>query len=174
MSRLGREFRLEFPAVACRISERSPASTPFSVRAPSEMPDTGPPWRVLLVEDNEDNRLIYCTMLQRFGFDVRECMDGQTGVEVAHAWCPHVILMDLALPIMDGLTATRLLKSSASTEHIVIIALTAHAMQEDRAEALAAGCDGYISKPADPYGVIAEVERQLNIPPSTPNRRGSI
>lgn len=116
---------------------------------------------ILLVEDNEDNLLIYSTILRHFGFEVIEARDGCAGVESARRYDPDLILMDVSIPLMDGWEATRRLKADAHTAHIPIIALTAHALASDQQKAVEAGCDGYIAKPAEPRVVLAAVRNQL-------------
>jgi len=114
---------------------------------------------VLLVEDNEDNRTVYRTILEHFGYRVTEARNGEDGVRMAREEHPDLILMDISIPLIDGWEATRMLKSDAATSHIPIIALTAHALATDRAKATEVGCDGYLAKPCEPRRVVAEVER---------------
>jgi CheY-like chemotaxis protein len=116
---------------------------------------------ILLVEDHEDNRIVYRTVLQHFGYTVLEAFDGEEGVRRAREELPDLILMDISIPLMDGWEATRLLKADPSTSRIPIIALTAHALAEDRAQAEAVGCDGYLAKPIEPRRVLEEVQRAL-------------
>lgn len=124
-------------------------------------PDSPTP-PVLLVEDNEDNRIVYSTILTHFGFRVLEAHTASEALEMAHAAeQPGLILMDVGLPDMSGWDATRQLKADESTRHIPIVALTAHALAEHREEAVAAGCDGYLAKPVEPREVLAEVRRWL-------------
>lgn len=114
---------------------------------------------VLLVEDDKDNLDIYRTILEHEGHRVISAGDGMEAVEVALESRPEVILMDISLPILDGYQATRLLKADSRTRDIPVIALTAHAGEENRAKALRAGCDSYLSKPVPPRAVLEEVER---------------
>ncbi|HKO15543.1 MAG TPA: response regulator [Gemmatimonadaceae bacterium] len=116
---------------------------------------------VLIVEDNEDNLRIYSTYLTFSGFQVLEAMDGEAGIAAARSGHPDVILMDVSIPKIDGWEATRRLKADPETSSIRIIALTAHALSDDRDRAVAAGFDAYIAKPAEPRVVVAEVRRQL-------------
>jgi CheY-like chemotaxis protein len=116
---------------------------------------------VLLVEDNEDNLVIYSTILRHSGYTVIEARDGQAGIDAAHAEHPDIILMDVSIPLIDGWEATRRLKADPATASIPIIALTAHALAADQQKAVDAGCDGYIPKPAEPRVVLAAVRRQL-------------
>jgi CheY-like chemotaxis protein len=114
---------------------------------------------VLLVEDNEDNRTVYRTILEHFGYRVIEARNGEDGISMAREHHPDLILMDISIPLIDGWEATRILKSEAGTSDIPIIALTAHALATDRSKANEVGCDGYLAKPCEPRRVVAEVER---------------
>jgi CheY-like chemotaxis protein len=105
--------------------------------------------RILYVEDNDDNIYMLKHRLERRDFEVLVARDGQTGVEAAREHRPDLILLDLGLPVLDGWEAARLLKEDERTRSIPIIALSAHAMDGDRARALAAGCDEYGTKPVD-------------------------
>ena len=105
--------------------------------------------KILLVEDNEMNRDMLSRRLIRKGFEVVMALDGQQAVEAAAAQNPDLILMDMSLPVIDGWEATRRIKAAAGTSTIPVIALTAHAMADDRDKALAAGCDDYDTKPVD-------------------------
>lgn len=102
---------------------------------------------ILLVEDNEMNRDMLARRLTRKGFSVVLAEDGQQGIDYAISEQPALILMDLSLPVVDGWEATRQLKANATTKHIPIIVLTAHAMKEDEEKAYRAGCDDYDTKP---------------------------
>jgi len=116
---------------------------------------------VLLVEDNEDNLIIYSTILRFGGYRVVEAHDGRAALAAARSANPDLILMDVSIPYIDGLEVTRRLKADPATRHVPIIALTAHALSSDRERALEAGCDGYISKPAEPRFVLDAVRGEL-------------
>ena len=116
---------------------------------------------ILLVEDHEDNRIVYRTVLQHFGYTVLEAFDGEEGVRRAREELPDLILMDISIPRLDGWQATRILKADPATRRIPIIALTAHALPEDRAQADSVGCDGYLAKPIEPRRVLEEFRRAL-------------
>jgi two-component system cell cycle response regulator DivK len=105
------------------------------------------PKKILLVEDNAVNQLVFQDLLETAGYDVRSVERAEDGLAVAREFVPHLILMDLQLPGMDGLTATRILREDKLTMEIPIIALSSHAMTGDRERALVAGCNGYIAKP---------------------------
>jgi two-component system cell cycle response regulator DivK len=121
----------------------------------------GPPAVILLVEDNHDNQAIYQAFLSFQGHTVIQAFDGAEGVRLAREHLPAVIVMDISMPVMDGHAATRLLKADPATAHIPVIALTAHAMLEDRRKARDAGCEYYLSKPAEPRALGAEIARIL-------------
>lgn len=116
---------------------------------------------ILIVEDNEDNALIYRLILERNEFQVLHARNGVEGVQVASEQHPDLILMDLALPLMDGWETMRQVRADPATAKIPIIALTAHAEAEDRARAWAVGCDGFLAKPCRVGRVLSEVERFL-------------
>jgi CheY-like chemotaxis protein len=122
------------------------------------------PKTVLLVEDNEDNRIVYSTILRHFGYRVMEALNGEEGIATARTEKPDLILMDISIPIIDGWEATQVLKHDPETRQIPIIALTAHALASDRERAMQVGCDGYLAKPCEPRAVVAEVQRFLGQP----------
>jgi CheY-like chemotaxis protein len=104
---------------------------------------------ILVVDDNPTNLKLVSDVLQFEGYRILNASDAESAQEIVHNTPPDLILMDIALPGMDGLTLTRLLKTDEATRHIVIVALTAFAMKGDDARAREAGCDGYITKPID-------------------------
>ncbi|MCE2950815.1 MAG: response regulator [Alphaproteobacteria bacterium] len=105
--------------------------------------------RILLVEDNEMNRDMLSRRLSKKGFDLIIAVDGEEGIEKAKSELPDLILMDMSLPKVDGWQATRTLKAKQETQAIPIIALTAHAMAEDKDKAMEAGCDDFDTKPIE-------------------------
>jgi CheY-like chemotaxis protein len=121
--------------------------------------------KILLVEDNEMNRDLLTRRLAKRGYDVVVAVDGIDGIEQARAQRPHVVLMDLSLPVLDGWEATRRLKADPDTSSIPVIALTSHAMPEDRQRALAAGCDDYDTKPIDLERLLGKIEALLPVAP---------
>jgi two-component system, cell cycle response regulator DivK len=105
--------------------------------------------KILLVEDNEMNRDMLSRRLTRNGFDIVMAVNGQEGLDLASSENPDLILLDMSLPVMDGWEAARRLKADAATAKIPVIALTAHAMVQDKEKALAAGCDDFDTKPVE-------------------------
>lgn len=116
---------------------------------------------VLVVEDYQDAREMYCEYLRFSGFDVIEASNGLEAIERATADLPDIILMDLALPRMDGWEATRRLKADARTSPIPIVALTGHALPGFSDSAQQAGCDSFVTKPCLPDALVAEIRRML-------------
>ena len=116
---------------------------------------------VLLVEDNEDNRIVYSTILKHFGYEVTEALNGEEGIAKARSEKPDLILMDISIPIIDGWEATRRIKANAALCDIPIIALSAHAMTGDEERALQSGCNDYLSKPLDEDLLFAKLTKFL-------------
>jgi CheY-like chemotaxis protein len=117
--------------------------------------------KILLVEDNEMNRDMLSRRLARKGFEVVMAVDGGQAVSMAESERPDLILMDMSLPVIDGWEATRRVKASATTGHIPIIALTAHAMSGDREKALGAGCNDYDTKPIEMPRLLEKIDALL-------------
>ncbi len=117
--------------------------------------------KILVVEDNETNLYLIKFILEKSGYEVIEAGEGAVGVELAVKEKPDLILMDIQLPDIDGLEATKRIRASEIDGDIPIIALTSFAMVGDREKALAAGCTGYIEKPINPETFIAEIEKFL-------------
>lgn len=107
------------------------------------------PLTILLVEDTEDNRFMMRRLLEMTGYRVVEAMNGEEAVKLAESESPQLILMDLSLPIIDGLAATRLIRKLPHFETTPIIAVSAHDTSDFQLEAIHAGCNSYITKPID-------------------------
>lgn len=118
--------------------------------------------RILLVEDNELNRDMLSRRLIKKGYEIIIAVDGSEAINLGISEKPDIILMDISLPIVDGWTATQTLKNNPETQHIPIIALTAHAMAGDKEKALAAGCDDYDTKPIELPRLLSKIEQQLS------------
>ncbi len=116
------------------------------------------PKTVLYVEDNFHNRRLVRKILESKGYTIVEAEDGIAGLEMIRRIRPPLVLMDIGLPGMDGLTVTNLVKGEIDLRHIPIIAITASAMAGDRERFLAAGCDDYLSKPIQPIELLAKVD----------------
>lgn len=117
--------------------------------------------KILYVEDNEDNIYMLTNRLTRRGYEVVIATDGEQGVAMSQSEAPGLIIMDLGLPVLDGWEAIRRIKSRPETAHIPIIALTAHAMDHDRARAHDAGCDDFDTKPVDMPRLLGKISALL-------------
>jgi len=118
-------------------------------------------FRILLIEDHPMNRDMLVRRLRRRGFYMLEAVDGLQGVAVARQHHPDLILLDISIPEIDGYEVARRLRADPQTAGIPIVALTAHALEEDRQRALDAGCDEYTTKPVDFKALLAIIERIL-------------
>jgi two-component system cell cycle response regulator DivK len=117
---------------------------------------------ILVVEDHAVNRELLSSLLEAHGYIVIQAATAAVAIDLARSAQPCLILMDKALPGMDGLEATRLLKAEPLTERIPVVIVSAHAFSKDRSAAIAAGCRSFISKPIDTRALIAEVRRILD------------
>jgi CheY-like chemotaxis protein len=116
---------------------------------------------ILVIEDNQLNLELVQDLLEGCGFSVVHAPTAEEGLQLARRGSPDLVLMDFSLPGMDGLSATRALKSDPKTSHLPVIGLTAHAMKGDEEVALSAGCDGYLSKPINTRTFVATVKQFL-------------
>ena len=117
---------------------------------------------VLIIEDNLLNLELATDLLEANGFSVLQAQNAEVGLRLAREAMPDLILMDLSLPGMDGLQATKALKSDPATRHLIVIALTAHAMKGDQEIALSANCDGYLTKPIDTRIFVDTIDQVLD------------
>lgn len=117
---------------------------------------------ILLIEDNEQNRYLVTFLLERHGYKVVPAIDGPKGIAAAPALQPHLILLDIQLPAMDGYAVAQALRTLEPIRETPIVAVTSYAMVGDREKALAAGCNGYIEKPINPKTFVAEIARFIS------------
>lgn len=120
----------------------------------------GEPCRILIVDDQMDNRKLLRSMLEPFGFEMREAINGEEALLVFEAWSPHLVLMDMRMPIMDGYEATRQIKATAKGKKIPVVAVTASAFEDEEKDVLATGVENYLRKPfrqEDLFRVIGEL-----------------
>lgn len=122
-----------------------------------------PSYRVLVVDDKEVNRQLIVKLLSPLGFEVQEAVHGLQAIQVWEAWDPHLIFMDMRMPVMDGYEATRQIKGTIRGQATVIVALTASALEEDRAIILSEGCDDYIRKPFRESELFEVFEKHLGV-----------
>ena len=141
----GSLFRIELPvAITEKINIRNYTSSGPAVL---EVKPGQPTWRILIVEDNPDNRLLLNSLLSKIGFDVREAENGEEAITQFEQWHPHFIWMDMRMPLMDGYEATRQIRKLSGGNSVKIIAITASVFKEQRETILEAGCDEVVYKP---------------------------
>jgi CheY-like chemotaxis protein len=165
----GTTFRVQLPVIVA--SEDAVEGLDMQSRRritrtePGQTAPDGGPFRLLIVEDNTSNRELLIKLLTPFGFELRAAVDGAQGVELWEQWQPHLVWMDMRLPVMDGYEATRQIKArtEAMDRSTVIVALTASAFEEDRDAILAAGCDDFIRKPFRENEIFDTLHRHLGV-----------
>jgi len=117
--------------------------------------------RILIIEDQEDNRAIMRDVLSTAGYALIEAVDGEEGVRLARSERPDLILMDIQLPLLDGYEATRQIRATEDLKSVPIIAVTSYALSGDEAKTREAGCDSYVAKPFSPRELLAKVRALL-------------
>lgn len=117
--------------------------------------------RILVVEDQEDNRQILRDLLASADYEMIEAQDGEAAIAAAKASRPDLILMDIQLPVLDGYEATRRIKADTDLKHIPIIVVTSYALSGDEVKARDAGCDAYVTKPYSPRLLLAKIKEFL-------------
>ena len=119
--------------------------------------------RVVVAEDNEESRILLVKLLETAGFQVREAVDGREAVEISNQWQPDFIWMDIRMPVMDGVEATRHIKATDAGKKTIVAALTAHALEEERELILAAGCDDFVRKPYREQEIFEVMRKHLGL-----------
>jgi CheY-like chemotaxis protein len=142
-----------------RRAAPEPALAPAS--APEPVPQSSGQPLVLIVDDYDDNREMYSSYLEFAGMRVAEAVNGKEALAKTAELMPDLIVMDLSLPGVDGWQATRIIKDDPRTSHILVLALTGHALEGASQGARAAGCDGFLTKPCLPEDLFREIERML-------------
>jgi signal transduction histidine kinase/CheY-like chemotaxis protein/ligand-binding sensor domain-containing protein len=119
--------------------------------------------RILIAEDHPENRLLLRRILDRVGFEVREAVNGQEAVELVESWSPDLVFMDVRMPVVDGLQATRRIKAARADRRTKVLVVTAHALEEERREILAAGCDDFVRKPYSEAEIFDALTKHLGV-----------
>jgi len=156
----GSMFRLEIPVVLVDAAEVEMAEV--SRRVVGLRPGQAA-YRLLIVDDRETTRRLLVRLLEPLGFEVREAVNGHQAVEIWESWEPHLIWMDMRMPVMDGYQATREIKASPKGRTTVIVALTASAFEDDRESILSAGCDDIVRKPFRKEDIFDRLARHLGV-----------
>ncbi len=158
----GTVFRFDIPVESLPLSEDDTAPKLRHERVIG-LAKGQPQYRLLITEDKMENRLLLHKLLEPLSFKIREAVNGAEAVEIFAQWHPHLIWMDIRMPVMDGLEATQRIKASESGTNTKIIALTAHALEDERREILAAGCDDFIRKPYRDTEIFEALAKHLSI-----------
>ncbi|TAN70600.1 MAG: response regulator [Methylobacter sp.] len=156
----GSTFKIELPVSIATLDDIAVEEEWHPVK--SIAPDQ-PPWRLLVVDDNPDNRLLLVAMLTEIGFEVREAENGQEAISAFEQWQPHLIWMDMRMPVMDGYEAARKIRQLAGGDAVKIIALTASAFCEQFDDIINAGCDAVLHKPFHTPEIFALLIKQLGV-----------
>jgi len=157
----GTEFRFEIPAIAIAANQVKEKDTQYQQvmgLAPGQ-----PPYRVLIVDDDPTNRLILVRLLKGIGFELQEAKNGQDAIALWQHWQPHIIWMDMQMPVMSGFEATKQIKSDPIGQSTVIIAVTASVFEEQRQKILESGCDDFVLKPFQRDEVLAKMADHLGV-----------
>jgi CheY-like chemotaxis protein len=161
-SELGKGSSFHF-SIVCQPADAD--HIPEALQAPGDITaiDNAAKYKILVIEDQSENRLLLKTLLSSFGFQYREAVNGREGLAITQEWLPHIILMDRRMPVMDGMTATREIRKLALAVKPVIIAVTAHAFEEEQKEMLDAGSDAFLRKPFREQDLFELLAKHLNI-----------
>ncbi|MBN1933705.1 MAG: PAS domain S-box protein [Anaerolineae bacterium] len=157
------DIQVELPTAAACEALTAAASRHVLGLEPGQQASDGGPFRLLVVEDNESARDVLVRLLRPLGFEVHEAADGQEAVAIWESWRPHLIWMDIRMPVLDGYEATRRIKAAPQGQQTVIVALSASAFDQERAEILAAGCDDFLRKPFREAQIVDVLTRQLGV-----------
>jgi PAS domain S-box-containing protein len=156
----GSAFKFDISAIQAQMTDLpdQPQTPPVIGLAPNQ-----PVYRLLIVEDQWENSLLLVKLLTSVGFEVKEARNGQDGVELWQEWEPHLIFMDMQMPVMNGYEATQKIKATAKGQATVIIAVTGFAFEENRAAILSIGCDDFVSKPLQQDVIFAKIAEHLGV-----------
>jgi|GEM_PF-1093604 len=157
---IGSIFRFEIPLQMADPAEVMPVTL---IRQVESLAPDQPAYRILVVEDKWENRQLLTRLLTNIGFEVKEATNGQEALEICCVWRPHLIWMDMRMPVMDGYEATRAIKAEYATDPPIILALTANAFEEERLVALSLGCDDFIRKPCQEHIILEKMAEHLQV-----------
>ena len=163
VSQLGQGSRFWFDLAVGSEEAIAPSLPSTLTQAGRSIAPNQSTYRILVVEDNSTNRLLLMRMLSLYGFELREAVNGQDAIAIWQDWQPHLIFMDMRMPIMNGLEATRQIKSTPQGKNTVIIALTASAFDQQQQAFFTVGCDDLISKPFQHQELVEKLTQHLGI-----------
>jgi CheY-like chemotaxis protein len=161
-SQVGKGSTFEFDLPVQRISAAE-LETPRPTRKVVGLEPGQPVYRLLVVDDQEVNRRLLTKIFTPVGFEVQEAKNGEQAIEIWETWQPHLIWMDMRMPVMDGYEATRRIKATTRGQATIIIALTASGLEEEKSVILSEGCDDYMRKPFIEEDLFASISRHLGV-----------
>jgi len=161
-SEVGKGSTFSF-SIPIRIAESEIIPLDTTERTAISLAPDQPVYRLLVVDDDEINRRLLVELLRPFGFELREARNGVEAIQVFKTWNPHLIWMDMRMPVMDGYTATREIKSRSKGQEVPIIAITASTFEEERSQVLSAGCDDFVRKPFREALIFQMLEKHLGV-----------
>ena len=156
----GTQFNFTIPVTTVKASQIETTQTSQKVTG---LAASQPKFRILITDDNPQNCFLLMQLLSSIGFEVQEAANGQEALEIWSRWKPDMIFMDMKMPVMDGYTAIQNIRASREGNATVIIALTAHAFEEERQSILSVGCDDFIRKPFQQQEILAAINRHLKV-----------
>lgn len=162
-SQVGMGSTFDFEIQVRTAAEPDDRTQAFKVRRVAGLPPDRPAPRILIAEDNEQNRILLARLLKTTGFQVQEAADGRQAVEAALQWRPDFIWMDIRMPVMDGLEATQRIRETNNGKSVVITALTAHALETEKEHILGAGCDDFVRKPYREQEIFEVMAKHLGL-----------
>ena len=161
-SEVGRGSTFKFD-IQVHLAQATDLPTQSQTRQIIGLAQNPPPIRLLIVDDNWENSLFLSKLLISLGFEVREAKNGQECIEVWNSWNPHLIFMDMRMPIMNGYEATQQIKATAKGQTTVVIAVTSSAFEEEKSEILSIGCDDFVRKPFQDEVILAKIAEHLGV-----------
>ena len=156
----GTTFRFAIPV---QLVDPSGIKTKRPERRVIGLKSDQPNYRILVTEDHLESRILLCSLLEQVGFEVRAAVDGQEAVEMHASWQPHLIWMDMRMPVLNGFEATQRIRAASEGQTTAIIALTASSFKKQWASALAAGCDDYLRKPFQEADIFDKMTEHLGV-----------
>jgi signal transduction histidine kinase/CheY-like chemotaxis protein len=159
----GSSFDFEIPLTGGAVTDLSDLPKKVTGLVPGQLAEDGSPFRLLIAEDEAVNRRLLVKLLGSCGFDVRAAVNGEEALTIWAAWRPHLIFMDMRMPVLDGLEATRRIKATRQGQKTVVIMVTANVFDEDREVVLAQGCDDFIRKPVRAHQIFQALQKHLGI-----------
>jgi CheY-like chemotaxis protein len=157
----GSLFKVKIPLQMVEAGTAIPSKTPIAevIGLQADQPE----WRILVVDDNLENRVLLTTLLTNIGCNVKEAKNGEEAISIFQGWHPHFIWMDMRMPVLDGFAATRKIRTLPGGEAVKIVAVTASVLEERHDEIIACGCDEVVRKPFRDHEIFESMARQLGI-----------